>query len=73
MEDGLFQNYDRPSEYADSQRLALDPASRNFVVEFGKNEAQIAFNLDVDKLKHLLKTKRSPARPVRWMYASFFF
>ena len=62
-----FADFDDKHTYEEGKLLALDPATRNFVVEFGKDEAQIAWDLRPDDVDSLLKAERSVERPVRWM------
>ena len=65
--DGRFADFDDEQTYNDSQSRALLERTRNFVVQFGKEEAQIAFNLDADDVQTLLETPNPVERPVRWM------
>jgi hypothetical protein len=65
--DGRFADFDDQETYDESQSRALEENTRNFVVEFGKHEAQIAFDLQADDIENLLKAERSLERPVRWM------
>lgn len=69
--DGIFADFDQQVVYEDSLDRARDENTRNFVVEFGKLEAQIAFNLNAIEVKRLLdepSTKAERERPpVRWM------
>jgi len=65
-----FRDYDDPKVYEEIQAGLLDPTARNFVVEFGQNQARIALNVDCDTFKELLEDSslpRSNDRPVRWM------
>ena len=66
----IFQNYDDPKVYEEIQHELLDPKARNFVVEFGPTQAQIAYNLDSYSFEQLLSNDnpaRESDRPVRWM------
>ncbi|KAF4637447.1 hypothetical protein G7Y89_g653 [Cudoniella acicularis] len=65
--DGRFADYDDAKVYEDSKRFSLDPSTSNFVVEFGFDSAQIAFNLDENGFKDLLGSARTDERPVRWI------
>jgi hypothetical protein len=61
-----FQDFDVESVY----RVATDRAdsTRNIVVEFGREEAQIAFDIATEGVRTLLGDSNRPAlRPVRWM------
>lgn len=62
-----FADFDDRDKYSQSLAKVLDESTRNFVVEFGKAEAKIAFNLAADDVKGLLKTGLLQERPVRWM------
>ena len=65
--DGRFADFDDAAIYKGSQARALNEATHNFVVEFGKDEAQVAFDLDVADIQNVLDTPREGPRPVRWM------
>jgi len=65
-----FKDFDDEGVYNQSRALALNNATRNFVVEFGKEQAHIAFDLDVKDVQALLSTVHDPEKPVRWMYAT---
>lgn len=66
---GYFENFDDEEVYRQSQRRALDESTRNFVVEFGKSNAYIAFDLGTGDLQKLFESERNNEKPVRWMYA----
>lgn len=66
-EQTIFADFDDKQVYDGSRLLALDPKTRNFVVEFGKDAAQIAFDLSSEDVEDLLTAKRVDERPVRWM------
>lgn len=67
-EKGAFEDYDNVAVYEKSEELALSASTKNFVVEFGLDEARIAFDLDEERFKSLLHTPQpSDRRPVRWM------
>ena len=65
--DGRFANYDLKDVYEKSREFAKDPRTSNFVVEFGQEEAQIAFDLDIIQFQTLLSTEAPKKRPIRWM------
>ena len=68
---GQFENFDNVDVYNRSQSRALRESTRNFVVEFGKDEAQIAFDMNVDHVQEMLDVPRGLERPpVRWMYVA---
>ncbi|KAG9245642.1 hypothetical protein BJ878DRAFT_418765 [Calycina marina] len=62
-----FEDFDDQEVYNKSQLLALTDATRNFVIEFGKEEAHIAFNLDDGDVKALLEKVPEVEKPVRWI------
>ena len=68
-----FTNFDDESVYNQSLELALNGATKNFVVEFGREQAHIAFNIDADDVQTLLSTAHEVEKPVRWMYVSCIF
>jgi hypothetical protein len=68
-ENGSFNDFDNETVYRESQVRALDESTHNFVVEFGKSNAQIAFNLGTGDVKKLFESERDEEKPVRWMYA----
>jgi hypothetical protein len=66
----LFENFDEPVVYQSAQERLLDPKTRNFIVEFGADEAKIGFNLDSDTFERRIKYRdppRAAETPVRWM------
>jgi hypothetical protein len=75
---GRFENFDEQFVYDASVARALDAKTLNFVVEFSKSEARIAFDLDSEGMNNIID--RNPKRksshdadsiadrfPVRWM------
>lgn len=62
-----FQDYDNISVYQLSQTTAKEQGTQNFVVEFGREQAQIAFDVKREHVQSLLSTPASAERPVRWM------
>lgn len=67
MENGSFYNYDDKEIYENCKQKALDISTKNFVIEFGKDEAQIAFDLQECDFNGLLTASRPEKRPIRWM------
>jgi hypothetical protein len=68
MEKGAqFENFDDEEIYRQAQRRALLGSTRNFVVEFGKNSANIAFDLDEEQIQELIDTPRKEEKRIRWM------
>ncbi|TVY44487.1 hypothetical protein LSUB1_G000629 [Lachnellula subtilissima] len=67
-EEGTFEDYDDVAVYEKSEEQALNASTKNFVVEFGFDEARIAFDLDEKRFKNLLHTPQpADRRPVRWI------
>lgn len=64
---GVFADYDNEQVYNSSQTRALREETHNFVVEFGKEGAQVAFDLQQKDVQSLLDTPAPAERPVRWM------
>jgi hypothetical protein len=62
-----FQNYDDIEIYNNIQAAAGSETRKNFVVEFGKDRAEIALDIADDEIGPLLTDARSPELPVRWM------
>jgi hypothetical protein len=67
-ENASFEDFDDEEVYRNSELRALDESTRNFVVEFGKAKAHIAFNLGTGDLQKLFDSERNEEKPVRWMY-----
>jgi len=65
---GEFKDYDDENWYWRSQEYARNPKTKNFVVDFGKDSAYIAFDTSAEDVKALLETPRDENRPIRWMY-----
>jgi hypothetical protein len=61
-------NFDKRENYEDAKKRILDVKTRNFVVEFGAENSRIAWDLDLEDVKQLLREKRdADSYPVRWM------
>jgi hypothetical protein len=67
-DDKKFADFDDGTIYAKSQARACLPSTLNFAVEFGKEEARIAFDLGADDVQDLLESSAPQGRPVRWMW-----
>ncbi|KAB8291243.1 hypothetical protein EYC80_009930 [Monilinia laxa] len=69
--DGIFADFDVQVVYDASLERARDEKTRNFVVEFGKLEARIAFDFNAGQLGQLLNESPTEAErvrpPVRWI------
>lgn len=64
----MEDDFDDETIYRGSMQGAEKQETRNFVVEFGKDEVRIALNMDVHGVRTLLKNHNRPgARPVRWL------
>ncbi len=64
---GKFADFDNEQIFKQSEELALNELTLNFVVEFGRGEAQIAFDLQTDDIKKLLDERAPAKRPIKWM------
>lgn len=64
---GHFGDLDNERVYHDCLRRAKDVSTLNFVADFGKEDAQVAFDVDAGGFEALLSSARAPGRPVRWM------
>lgn len=64
---GEFDTFDDKAVYTRSLDKATQPDARNFVVQFGKHEAQVASDLNLEDFDALLKAPVVSERPVRWM------
>ncbi|KUJ20548.1 uncharacterized protein LY89DRAFT_579513 [Mollisia scopiformis] len=62
-----FENYDDAGVYQRSTNRGLLQETRNFVVEFGRSQAQIAFDVEAEHVQSLLDTPAPAERPVRWI------
>ncbi|KAN0117443.1 hypothetical protein V8E51_003420 [Hyaloscypha variabilis] len=62
-----FYDFDNADVYKDSLNHNLRDSTRNFVVEFGADEARIAFDFSTEGVSNLLKKKPSSKLPVRWI------
>ncbi|EKD15881.1 uncharacterized protein L3040_003262 [Drepanopeziza brunnea f. sp. 'multigermtubi'] len=67
VKDGHFANFDDESTYRNSQERALLESTRNFVVQFGEDGADIAWDFQADGLSALLRNPSPAERPVRWI------
>ncbi|KAI9644656.1 hypothetical protein NHQ30_006680 [Ciborinia camelliae] len=69
--DGTFADFDKQVTYEASLEIARNESTRNFVVEFGKLEARIAFDLNACQVAELLNEPSTEAErerpPVRWI------
>ncbi|RAL65183.1 hypothetical protein DID88_001289 [Monilinia fructigena] len=69
--DGIFADFDMQIVYKASLERAQNEKTRNFVVEFGKLEARIAFDFNAGQLVQLLDEPSTQAErvrpPVRWI------
>lgn len=62
-----FENFDDETVYNRSQARALVDSTHNFAVEFGKDQAVIAFDLLAEDIQKLLNAERQLETPIRWM------
>lgn len=66
----VFQDFDIEEVFNKAWDHVENQDSKNFVVEFSLERAQIAFDLGVDEIRELLSQELDDRkdRPVRWMY-----
>jgi hypothetical protein len=63
-----FQNYDDEAVYNAAIDHETSSLWLNFVIEFGKDKPQIAFDVGATNVQNLLQDRRDRERfPVRWM------
>jgi hypothetical protein len=62
-----FVDLDDLDVYDGISAKVCNVATRNFVVEFGKDDAKIAYDLSPAFFGEVLKKERPLDRPVRWM------
>jgi len=62
-----FLDFDDADVYTKCLDLNLRDYTRNFVVQFGANEARIACDVSTEGVSNLLKEPPSSRLPVRWM------
>ncbi|KAJ2899716.1 putative adp-ribosylation factor protein [Zalerion maritima] len=67
VEDGVFVNYDEDEVYNCINKEVFRKCAKNFVVEFGNQQIQIAKNLDHQQLHDRLDATRIADFPVRWI------
>ncbi|KAH9210573.1 hypothetical protein DL95DRAFT_370770 [Leptodontidium sp. 2 PMI_412] len=65
--DGQFADFDDKHTFEESERRAALESTTNFVVQFGEEGAEIAFNYQADGIETLLKGSPPAERPVRWI------
>ncbi|KAG4442736.1 hypothetical protein IFR05_001753 [Cadophora sp. M221] len=65
--DGHFADFDDEHTFRESERHAGLESTTNFVVQFGEEGAEIAFNYRAEGIKDLLKGSPPAERPVRWI------
>ena len=62
-----FKNFDDPQNYKELKEKAVQEGTKNFVVQFGANKAQIAIDLNEKELEQFLGGKKNKEMPIRWM------
>ncbi|PVH87189.1 hypothetical protein DL98DRAFT_510047 [Cadophora sp. DSE1049] len=65
--DGQFADFDEDSTFKDCLGRAVLESTRNFVVQFGEESAEIAFDFQADAIEALLNSSSPAERPVRWI------
>ena len=66
----IFDDFDDLKVYEEVLRRVVDQKTQNFVVEFGKDDSKVAFDLGPDHVKEIFKQdigEREAKYPVRWM------
>lgn len=73
-DEAILRDFDEPEIYSDSRKKLFARNTRNFVVQFGRDESKISFNLNKAAFGKLLNNDNPPRvpdrRPVRWMQVS---
>ncbi|KAG9762169.1 hypothetical protein KCU95_g19319, partial [Aureobasidium melanogenum] len=62
-----FRNLDLTDVLEDSVQLICTPTSRNFIVDFGDDEAWVSFDQPAETIHALLETSRPPSLHTRWI------
>lgn len=62
-----FKNFDDPQNYKELKEKAVQEGTKNFVVQFGANKAQIAIDLNEKELEQFLDGKKNKEMPIRWI------
>ena len=62
-----FLDLDKSDVYAAISAKVCNVATKNFVVEFGKDDAKILYDLAPECSGEVLKKERAVKRPIRWM------
>ncbi|KAF1984675.1 hypothetical protein K402DRAFT_395371 [Aulographum hederae CBS 113979] len=62
-----FRNFDDPDIFSEFDRSVRQVHSKNFVLDFGDDEAWCGFDLGVDSIKSLLKADRPSSLSTRWI------
>ncbi|KAI0421015.1 hypothetical protein F5X98DRAFT_289200 [Xylaria grammica] len=63
-----FEDFDLDEVFQKAKPHTENLRSQNFIVEFGPDRARIAFDLDSDDIKDLLRSKRDVKDyPIRWI------
>ncbi|PGH07967.1 hypothetical protein GX51_01407 [Blastomyces parvus] len=62
-----FRNLDNAIHFAECRGCLIDEETRNFVVDFGDDEAYAAFDLEEEDFAALLSSKRPKSLETRWI------
>ncbi|KAF2094803.1 hypothetical protein NA57DRAFT_60221 [Rhizodiscina lignyota] len=62
-----FKDFDNPLNFKSLDEKARKASTRNFVIDFGDDEAWCAFDLEASAVKKLLKSPRPAALNTRWI------
>lgn len=61
------RNFDDENSFEQFDREIRDPTSRNFVIDFGDDEAWCGFDFESDSITRLLRSPRPPSLNTRWI------
>jgi len=62
-----FVDLDDLEVYEGIATKVCNVTTKNFVVDFGKDDAKIAYDLSTQSFDEALKEERLAERPIRWM------
>lgn len=62
-----IKNFDEDIHFEQFDHKVRNPNSRNFLIDFGDDEAWCAFDLEANSFTRLLRTNRPPALNTRWI------
>ncbi|OCK82651.1 hypothetical protein K432DRAFT_433379 [Lepidopterella palustris CBS 459.81] len=62
-----IRNFDNEQQFEQFDQEARNPKCRNFLIDFGDEEAWCAFDLESGSIARLLRSTRPPALNTRWI------